>query len=105
MNAFDGTTLTEQAHIAQSLQMLITTAPGERVMRPAYGCDLPSLQDAPINGDTILDMQQAIIEAVETHEPRASVNAVRITSTAQQLARGDITIEIDGNFGLTTITA
>ena len=39
------------AAVRQAIQMLLSTAPGERVMRPGYGCDLQRLVFAP-NDDT-----------------------------------------------------
>ncbi len=103
MNRVNGRVLTQAEHIKQSIEILLTTAPGERVMRPTYGCDLQSYIDAPINGDTLLDMQIAITDAIETFEPRATVNAVRISADAGALHTGHLAITIDGNFGISTI--
>ena len=35
--------LEEEADIASSLEILLTTMPGERVMLPQYGCNLEEL--------------------------------------------------------------
>ncbi len=42
----------EQLSIRQSLMMILSTIPGERVMRPRYGCDLFKIVFAPNDGTT-----------------------------------------------------
>ena len=37
----------EHAAVRQSILLLLSTAPGERVMRPDYGCDLQQLVFSP----------------------------------------------------------
>jgi len=64
------------AAIRQSLLMVLSTVPGERVMRPDYGCDLPRLifwpNDATTAGLAILHVRRA----VERFEPRVEVLGV-----------------------------
>ena len=43
--------VTDDAAVRQSLLLLLSTVPGERVMRPEYGCNLHKLIFAP-NDDT-----------------------------------------------------
>jgi hypothetical protein len=42
----------EQAAVRQSILLLLTTVPGERVMRPDYGCDLQKLVFSPNDATT-----------------------------------------------------
>src|SRR5262245_66442213 len=44
-------TVEDEASVRQSILLLLSTAPGERVMRPDYGCDLRRLLFEP-NDDT-----------------------------------------------------
>ncbi|WP_081995026.1 GPW/gp25 family protein [Deinococcus radiopugnans] len=61
------------ALVRQSLLMLISTRPGERVMRPEYGCHLSRLMFAP-NDDTTAGLAiHYVRQAVERWEPRAAV--------------------------------
>jgi uncharacterized protein len=62
--------------LLQDLQILIGTIPGERVMRPTYGCGLytrvwGNLETVAQQG--VLDIRQAIL----TFEPRVDLQEVR----------------------------
>jgi hypothetical protein len=56
--------------IEQSLFILLSTTPGERVMQPDYGCDLRRLVFEPINQNTLTDLKDTITRAVRLFEPR-----------------------------------
>ncbi|MCH9780614.1 MAG: GPW/gp25 family protein [Alphaproteobacteria bacterium] len=101
MHRQDGSLLPNTEHIKQSVATLLATAPGERVMRPTYGCALASYIDAPINSDTILDMQIAIRDAVATFEPRATIDSIAFDAINGK--QGMLNITIAGNFGIATI--
>lgn len=59
--------------IRQAIRLLITTEPGERIMRPAYGCPLSQLMFAP-NDDTTAGLAIHFVRrAVETWEPRVEI--------------------------------
>lgn len=64
--------------IKESLQILLTTRVGERLMRPTYGCDLHPYIFEPLN----LTMQTYIRDLVETaillHEPRVKLEKVTL---------------------------
>lgn len=62
--------------IRRSILMLLSTVPGERVMRPEYGCDLFRLAFAP-NDDTTAGMAMHYVRrAVARFEPRVEVEGV-----------------------------
>ena len=62
-----------EGSIRQAILMLLTTLPGERVMRPSYGCDLQKLVFAP-NDDTTAGMAiHYVRRALETWEPRIQI--------------------------------
>lgn len=59
--------------IRQALRLLLSTEPGERVMRPGYGCPLSQLMFSP-NDDTTAGLAQHFVRrAVETWEPRVEI--------------------------------
>lgn len=62
--------------IHESLRILLGTTPGERVMRPAYGCGLRWLVFEPLNESTLTVMRSTIERAVLFFEPRISLGAV-----------------------------
>ena len=63
-------TVAEDASIRQAILMLLSTAPGERVMRPDYGCELYRLIFSP-NDDTTAGLAAHYVRrALEYWEPR-----------------------------------
>lgn len=67
--------------IRASLQRILMTNPGERVMVPEFGCDLRKYCFEP--GDTILEVElkHEILKAIQTWEPRVTVNEISIKRT------------------------
>jgi phage baseplate assembly protein W len=59
-----------------SIRVVLATAPGERVMRPAFGCKIWDLLFEPVNANTIGLMAQAVREALAQWEPRIQVQDV-----------------------------
>ncbi len=65
--------------IDASIRMIVSTAPGERVMRPEFGCAIWDLVFAPTDAGTIGLMAQAVREAIGRWEPRVDVEEVVAT--------------------------
>jgi hypothetical protein len=61
-----------------SMRVVLATAPGERVMRPRFGCRIWDLLFEPINANTIGLMASAVREALAEWEPRAEVEEVLV---------------------------
>ncbi|MFT6500460.1 MAG: phage baseplate assembly protein W [Crocinitomicaceae bacterium] len=59
--------------IAESLQILFTTLPGERMAHPMYGCDLMRFMFRPINNSLLTDMEHSIRTAIILYEPRIQI--------------------------------
>jgi len=62
--------------LISSIRMILSTAPGERVMRPRFGCSIWELLFEPINANTIGLMAVAVREALGQWEPRIDVQDV-----------------------------
>ena len=82
----------DEAAIRQAILLLIATRPGERVMRPAYGCDLQRLMFSPNDGTTAGLAVHYVRRALETWEPRIEVVSV---DAAPDDADGVLTITLD----------
>jgi phage baseplate assembly protein W len=68
--------VSEDQALRQSILLLLATVPGERVMRPTYGCPLDRLVFAP-NDDTTAGMAiYAVRSALERWEPRIEILAL-----------------------------
>lgn len=62
--------------IRQSLWILLSTAPGERVARPDFGCGIHDYVFATRTASTIGEIQNAVTEAINQWEPRVSLISV-----------------------------
>ena len=61
------------AAVRQAILMLLATRPGERVMRPNYGCNLHRLVFSP-NDDTTAGLAiHYVRQAIERWEPRVDI--------------------------------
>jgi phage baseplate assembly protein W len=61
-----------------SIRMVLITAPGERLMRPSFGCRIWELMFEPINANTLGLMAVAVREALGQWEPRVDVETVTV---------------------------
>jgi uncharacterized protein len=84
--------LEEEADIASSLEILLSTRPGERVMLPDYGCNLEELLFD--NLDTTLKtlMADKIETAILYFEARIDLESVRLDSSRE--LEGVVLIEV-----------
>jgi Bacteriophage baseplate protein W len=70
-----------QAHVEQSLKVLLLTSLGERVMRPGLGCQAPKLVFAPGSVQYLRLLETTVREAVRDWEPRVELEDVRAEAT------------------------
>lgn len=64
--------------IEKAMRVILSTAVGERPMRPAFGCRIWDLLFEPINANTLGLMEDAVREALSRWEPRAQVDEVHV---------------------------
>lgn len=78
--------------VRQSLYILLSTLPFERVMREDYGCDLNQFMFANISGSLLSDIEQHIRECILRCEPRAQV--IDIKFDISNMKTGVVKVEI-----------
>ena len=83
--AFDGTTgsvvmVSDELDIAQSLQILLSTRPGERVMLPQYGCNLDVFLFEPVTTTLTAYVKELIQTAILYFEPRINLDLIDIST-------------------------
>ena len=78
--------------LGSSIRMVLATAPGERLMRPQFGCRIWELMFEPINANTIGLMGLAVREALGQWEPRIDVEDVEVVPDTSSDGRVDIRI-------------
>lgn len=78
--------------IAESIYILLSTTPGERVMNPDYGCNLHSMVFSSVNASMKTRMKDLISTAILYYEPR--INLVAINIDAKDYLEGKIEVSI-----------
>jgi phage baseplate assembly protein W len=85
--------LENEPDIKSSLEILLSTRLGERVMLPNYGCNLDHLLFEALN----LTLKTYVVDLIKTailyHEPRIDVNKIEIDPTNE--LEGVLLINID----------
>lgn len=71
--------LSGMALVRQSIETILDTEPGERVMLPTFGCGLRQFLMAPNTVATRTTMAQEISDALVTWEPRIRVTGVTVS--------------------------
>jgi phage baseplate assembly protein W len=79
--------------IRQSILLILSTAPGERQMRPEFGCGIHDLVFAANTAALRGLVQQQVREALVRWEPRIDVLDVRVETPADQ--RNYLLIHVD----------
>ena len=70
--------------IRQAIRIILSTAKGERVMRPDFGCGIYELVFAPNSATTRGMAEHYVSEALRLWEPRIEVLGVRATASGAQ---------------------
>ena len=80
-------------NIRQSIRIVLETAPGERVMRPNFGCGIHDLVFAAVDTTTIQRIRSVIEEALRRYEARIEVLGVTVDEDAT--SEGKLLIELE----------
>lgn len=82
----------EEADIVSSLEILLGTTQGERVMLPQYGCNLDELVFESLDTRMKTLMADKVESAILYHEPRIELEKVRLDDSGE--LEGVVLIEI-----------
>jgi phage baseplate assembly protein W len=85
--------VSDEEDIKQSLEILLSTRHGERIMQPEYGCNLDVLLFEPINTSLITFVKDLIEKAILYHEPR--IDLTKIDINTGQVLEGLLLIELE----------
>src|SRR5438094_7084217 len=83
--------VTREQEIEEAMRLVLGTAPGERPMRPEFGCGIHDYVFAPVDASTSGALAFEVQRSLERWEPRVEVLDVDVTP---DLVRGD-TLYID----------
>ena len=95
------TMVSAEKDIEQSLEILLSTSLGERVMQPNYGCNLKDYQFESMNNSLIGFLKDLVERAILFYEPRIKLEKIDITEAEsfeliQGILRITVHYEIEG---------
>ena len=79
--------------IRQSILIILETAPGERVMRPNFGCGIHDLVFTAVDSTTIQRIRSVVEEALRRCEARIDVLGVTVDEDAT--SEGKLLVELE----------
>lgn len=79
--------------IRQSMRIILETAPGERVMRPNFGCGIHELVFSVVDSTAIQQIRSTVQEALRRCEARIDVLDVTIEEAATR--EGKLLVQIE----------
>jgi uncharacterized protein len=90
------TLVSDEEDIKQSLNILLSTSLGERVMQPEYGCNLTDYLFESLSSSVIGYIKDRVKNAILYYEPRIIAEKIEVTSGASfDLVEGRFTISIE----------
>jgi phage baseplate assembly protein W len=66
--------------VEQAIRIILSTAPGERPMRPEFGCAVHDCVFERIEADTLARIDQAVRVALDRWEPRVAIEDIAFES-------------------------
>jgi len=66
----------EEIDVEQAIRIILSTAPGERPMRPEFGCAVHDCVFERIDADTLARIDQAVRVALDRWEPRIDLEDI-----------------------------
>lgn len=79
--------------VRQSILIILETAPGERVMRPNFGCGIHELVFTALDSTTLQRIRSEVEQALQRYEARIEVIGVEVDEAAS--AEGTLLVQIE----------
>jgi uncharacterized protein len=86
------TLVTREQEIEESIRLILATMPGERPMRPDFGCAIHDFVFAPADAATAGQIAFEVRSALDRWEPRADILAVQVDFSRAE--EGELHIQI-----------
>jgi phage baseplate assembly protein W len=80
--------------VRQSIRIILATTPGERAMRPDFGCGLRALAFEPMSATTLTLAQHHVEQGLIEWEPRIDVLSVSANPDPDDPSSGRLLIDI-----------
>jgi len=75
--------VSSEREIQEAIRLIVSTSPGERPMRPDFGCRIHEYVFAPADSTTAAAMSAAVTDALNRWEHRIDVEDVVVMFTAE----------------------
>lgn len=85
--------VTQEEEISQSISLILSTTPGERVMRPEFGSKLADFVFEEMSANALAELKDFIASAITKFELRIDLNTVEIDTSGS--AEGLLQIHVD----------
>ncbi|AJC21282.1 GPW/gp25 family protein [Pandoraea pulmonicola] len=82
-----------ETDIRESLGIILSTVPGERIMQPTFGCGIKAYVFEEISESVMTEMRDAIDRAILFFEPRVTVERIDIDVSNAIQGRVDVLID------------
>jgi uncharacterized protein len=79
-------------NVAQSVELLLRTAAGERLMRPEFGTTVPAMVFEADSVQNLFQLEQALLDTVRRWEPRVEVERVEAVPDPAQEGVVSVTV-------------
>jgi phage baseplate assembly protein W len=79
--------------VRESIWIILSTAKGERVMRPDLGCGIHDLVFEVVNTGTLSEIESNVRQALATFEPR--IDVVQVSAVSSGGMDGKLRISLD----------
>jgi phage baseplate assembly protein W len=86
--------LVREDDVASSLHILLSTARGERIMVPQYGCNMDELVFENLDTRMRTLMADKIASAILYHEPRIDLERVEVQNDPEETLEGRVLIGV-----------
>lgn len=81
-----------ETDVEQAIRLILSTAPGERMMRPEFGCGIHEYAFATLDTTTTTLIEGAVRDALAEWEPRIDVLAVDAQLANRETGRLEIEV-------------
>lgn len=85
--------VSDEEAVSQSIEIILSTSPGERQMRPEFGCGIHELVGEANTAALRGMVRETVRDALIRWEPRIDVLDVRVDSPESQKNRLDVQID------------
>jgi uncharacterized protein len=86
-------TASEEQKIEESIFIILSTAPGERLMLPDFGCGIHDLVFAPDDAGTVSRVVDLVRRALTAYEPR--IDVLDVSAEISEAQRNLLLIRVD----------